>query len=408
MRRAVFWIMLLSLVRDRGAMAMSFVLPPAIFLIFAAVFANVGTDKLSLTVAVADAARNGDTRRIVDELAKSPRFRVRSGQADAAAVRRLVANGEADVGIIFAPGAVPFDRLSAEGPAPMLIVADATRLVAAQILIAEIRQIYQASLPGAALGNIVDFVSRWIVPLTPDQRATAAQAIGRFSGPAGDPPRPPPLERLFDVEGANSKGAKGSIEYYAGAIAVLFLLLAAINGGASLLDERETGIMDRIVSSPGGTAVFVDGKLIFITVLGALQVSFIFAVAAAVHGVSLAGVFAPWLVITLAAAWSAGGLALLLAAACSSRRQATNLGNFAALVLSAVGGSMVPRFLMPDWLREAGWLTPNTWALEAYDNVVRRGESLEGVIVPISILVLSGLIGWLGARILCRRAARLG
>ena len=56
MRRAVFWIMLLNLLRDRGAVTMSLVLPPAIFLIFAAVFANVGTDKLSLTIAVADAA----------------------------------------------------------------------------------------------------------------------------------------------------------------------------------------------------------------------------------------------------------------------------------------------------------------------------------------------------------------
>ena len=44
-------------------------------------------------------------------------------------------------------------------------------------------------------------------------------------------------------------------------------------------------------------------------------------------------------------------------------------GHILVLVMSAVGGSMVPRFLMPPELQGLGWFTPNTWVLEAYSAV---------------------------------------
>ena len=67
---------------------------------------------------------------------------------------------------------------------------------------------------------------------------------------------------------------------------------------------------------------------------------------------------------------------MLLASACRTRRQAQTIANTVILVLSALGGSMVPRFFMPEALQDLGWLTPNTWALEAYSGIFWRGEDL--------------------------------
>jgi ABC-2 type transport system permease protein len=54
MSRLVFRAMLLTFQRDRGALAMSLLLPVAVFLVFAAVFAGATGDELRVRVAVAD------------------------------------------------------------------------------------------------------------------------------------------------------------------------------------------------------------------------------------------------------------------------------------------------------------------------------------------------------------------
>lgn len=92
---------------------------------------------------------------------------------------------------------------------------------------------------------------------------------------------------------------------------------------------------------------------------------------------------------------------------CSARTaQALTLTNVVILVMSAVGGSMVPRFFMPGWLQTLGWLTPNTWVLEAYGGVMTRGESLVGVAFPLCLLALATIGSLLVAQVLARRMAR--
>jgi ABC-2 type transport system permease protein len=65
----------------------------------------------------------------------------------------------------------------------------------------------------------------------------------------------------------------------------------------------------------------------------------------------------------------------------------------------------VPRFLMPEVLKDLGWLTPNTWALEAYSGVFWRGDPLPAVSLPVGLLLLTGIAGWVIARTLAHRRA---
>ena len=64
-------VMFLTLLRDRGALAMAFVLPPLIFVIFAAIFSSAGGDQLRLHVGIADLARTPTTARLVQVLLRS-------------------------------------------------------------------------------------------------------------------------------------------------------------------------------------------------------------------------------------------------------------------------------------------------------------------------------------------------
>jgi ABC-2 type transport system permease protein len=76
-----------------------------------------------------------------------------------------------------------------------------------------------------------------------------------------------------------------------------------------------------------------------------------------------------FLVMTLSTAAAAAGLGLLLETACRSRAQLNGVSSVLILIMSVLGGSMFPRFLMPVELQRLGLLTFNAWALDGYQKV---------------------------------------
>lgn len=80
------------------------------------------------------------------------------------------------------------------------------------------------------------------------------------------------------------------------------------------------------------------------------------------------------------------------------------LSTFVILILAAVGGSMVPRFLMPPWLQSAGWLTPHAWVIDAYQGLLWRDEGAGLLYKPWLVLGLIGAAGLALAQAAARRA----
>ena len=117
------------------------------------------------------------------------------------------------------------------------------------------------------------------------------------------------------------------VAYSAGAVAFMFLLFASVHGAVSLLEEQESGILDRVLAGPGGIGVLVNGKFLYVVGQGLVQVAVIFTVAWLVYEVDLPGHFGPWLVVSMAASVASAGLAMLLATACQTRRQAQTVAN---------------------------------------------------------------------------------
>jgi len=79
--------------------------------------------------------------------------------------------------------------------------------------------------------------------------------------------------------------------------------------------------------------------------------------------------FPGFLIMTLATALAAAALGTLLAVACRTRIQLAGVSTVLILIMSALGGSMFPRFLMSAELKSIGLFTFNAWALDGYQKV---------------------------------------
>jgi len=387
-------VMALDLWRDRGALLMTFLLPPLVFLIFSSVFAGTTGDDIQLKLAVADTARTPDSGRLAAALVRSPEVRAEPA-ATADEVRRRVKAGQADAGLVIRADPASADK-------PFLIVADPSRAVAAPLAQARVQQVLADALPDVTLRRTVTQLEPALGGFTDEQieNADSAAALMRQDPTHDD-------GGFFEREAIkDAKVGGGVIAYYAGAVMILFALFSAMQGALGLMDEQSTGVADRLLAGTAGMGPVVSGKFLFLVGQGTVQALLIFATAQIVYGVAAVQHAALWLPTTLAASACAAGVALGLVSLCRTREQAQMLSTFVILVLAAVGGSMVPRFLMPPWLQAVGWATPHAWAIEAYQAILWRDAGVAAVYKAWCVLTAAGLAGLALAHVLARRLRR--
>lgn len=381
---AMFRVMALELWRDRGALVMTFLLPPLVFLIFSAVFSGATGENIQLKLAVADEVRTEDSRRLVKVLAADPDLRAEAvADGGAEEVRRLVKAGKADAGII-----VKGDPGLSDGA--VVVVSDPSRAVAAPLTMARVQQALSRAMPDVLLARTLAETAPAFGGLTPAQQMQAGAVLDRLEKA---PPKAegPSLFAREDVAGARKGG--GTIAYYAGAVTILFALFSAMHGALTLIDERRSGVADRILAGAAGMAPVINGKFVFLMGQSIVQATAIFATAQIVYAVPVIQHLPFWALTTLLVAACSAGLAMAVVVFCKTRDQAQMLSTFVILILAAIGGSMVPRFLMPPWLQTLGWATPHAWAIDAYQAILWRDAGIGSVYIAWIVLAAVAAVG---------------
>ncbi len=407
-------IMWLAIWRDRGALLLAFVLPPLMFLVFAEVFSGAGESDLEMRVAVHDSAGTELTGRIAEAVGGLDGVQVLQqheseapSSADAvghqASLERLVRQGQADAAVWLR--AEPDGDLDAD--APIVVIGDAARALAASIVVGRVQRMLAAEFPELGIRRAASLVDALAGPYTADQQDALDRALEEIGEEVAESD-----EDRASQDGLVERRLLGGgrslddgVSYYAGAVAILFLMFAGMQGGLSLIDERSAGIVDRLMAGPGGYGVVVIGKGLYLTVQGVAQAGLIFGVAWWLYGLDWPGHFGVWLVTAVLAGALSAWLGLLLASLCTSRQQAQTASAFVVLILSAIGGSMMPRFLMPGWLRELGWLTPNAWVIESWHGMFWRGDGVAELWTGWMVLAGATLAAMLATIVLARMRA---
>ena len=182
------------------------------------------------------------------------------------------------------------------------------------------------------------------------------------------------------------------IAMYAAGIAVLFLLFSSTGNAAALLEEAESGTLDRILVSQAGLFHIITGKWLGILLLGCLQITVMFVWAELIFKIRLPEHVIGFCIMTFSTAAATASFAMLLATLCKSRAQLNAVSVVIILSMSAVGGSMIPRFAMSDRMKEIGRWTFNAWALDGYQKVFWFQSPLTSLQNEVAVLLGSSLV----------------
>ncbi len=104
----------------------------------------------------------------------------------------------------------------------------------------------------------------------------------------------------------------------------------------------------------------------------------------------------PWLLVPVVVGTSlaAVGLAMLVAGLARTETQVAVYGTLLVLVLAGVSGSMLPREMMPEEMRQLSLVTPHAWALDAYAQLLARDNP---AVDAGQVLLACGVLAGFGA-----------
>ena len=407
----------LNLVRDRVALAMTFLLPAAFFSVFQIVFGSQGGrgEVRPLRVAIVDEDGSASSRALVAALQKEKALRLvtdarpRHAAAPAPSVvldrsraEELVRDGDAAVAVVlakgFGEGLARFEGARAE------LLVDPSNPVAPALVQGMLQKAAATAQPDGLARRGLEQFEKYAGGLTDSQRQVVDAWLAR-SQPATDASGPM-AEGLVAVSLTEVLGGGPNaplVAFFAAGTGVMFLLFASSAAGGSLLEEVESGTLERLLTSPLGMGRLLVGKWLFVTLLGVLQMSVMFTWGALVFGLELARHLPGFLLVTLATAAAASAFGIVLASACRSRGQLSGISTIVILLMSAVGGSMFPRFLMSESMQRLGLLTFNGWALDGYLKVFWREAPLVELWPQLAVLALLAAVFLAVARVLARR-----
>ncbi|MCC7231990.1 MAG: ABC transporter permease [Bacteroidia bacterium] len=170
--------------------------------------------------------------------------------------------------------------------------------------------------------------------------------------------------------------------------AVMMLLFSVVGIGMGLLEEKQEGTLKRLLYSPVNALHILFGKMISANVISILQLLVMFVFAGLVFGLDITS-HIPGLLITIAAtAFACSAFGVLLASFAKNRQQVQGLSTLIILVMSAVGGSMIPLFFMPAIMQKLAVISVNYWSIQGFYDIFWRNLSITSPAFLSRILVL--------------------
>lgn len=385
----------LVIVRDKGGMAMLFLMPLALVLIMTSLQDNTfrAINESGIRMVILNGDRDSLGIAIEQEIKRSNFFNIRHEidhkTPTDQSIREAVAAGRFQIGMIIPPGATQHIRDQVKSSVEGLFAGDSTELPAVDSLIIKmyIDPATKNSMRSTLQGSIREFAAQVeshiiLNELTREinkQLMVPVANLNRMN-----------RETVFYKEEYVARGNKNvipnSAQHNVPAWTLFAMFFIVIPFASAMIKEKEDGSLSRLLTMPGSYATIMLSKILVYLVVCYLQ--FISIMLMGVYlfpffglpALYITGKLTSLAVMAFAAALAAIGYGIAIGTIARTHQQAAIFGSISVVILAAVGGIWVPIFMMPPFFRVFSAASPMNWGLNGFYDILVRNASLTDVI----------------------------
>lgn len=187
----------------------------------------------------------------------------------------------------------------------------------------------------------------------------------------------------------------------------MFFIVIPISN--TFISEREQGTLMRLKSMNVSGIHLIVGKMAPYLLINAVQVIIMIAMGVAIvplcggTTLTLGDSTGGLVLIAASVSFCAIATALFIASAARTTEQATTAGGVLNIIFGALGGIMVPKFVMPGFMQNLANLSPMSWGLEGFLEIFLRNGNVYDVLPKSLYLFLFGVVMLTLTAILLRR-----
>jgi len=178
---------------------------------------------------------------------------------------------------------------------------------------------------------------------------------------------------------------------------IFAMFFMVISLGSNIVKERINGSFIRLKTMPVHFSLVLFSKLIIYLAASIIQVIIIFSVGIFLFPylhlpqLILPSNFVAFCLVVLLSAMAAVSYALMIGSLAKTQEQANGFGSVSIIIFAALGGILVPTFVMPDYLKFISNFSPLHWCLEGFYTLFLKGGDwilILKIMVPLLIFIL--------------------
>lgn len=398
---------LLILLRDRGGLAIMFLMPMAMIIIMALIqdapFKDYQELKIPLLFVNNDTGSLG--KQIETGLKESKIVEINKSTVSSEEVKQKVKAGDYEIGIIIPAQATQAlnnkvnrfvsEKLAIAGIGDSTKGNDtSTQALDLQILFAPgTKKSFKATILSSLKQSsskletqtLLDFFSK---RLATSEKSDTTKALTDFVN----------FSEVNTVETPAEALLLNSVQHNVPAWTIFGMFFIVISMAGSIIKERDDGSFTRIRTMPGSFITVLIGKISAYLIVCMIQCLLMLLVGIYVlpHlglptlqiGNSIAGI----VVAAFCTALAATGYGILVGTIFRTHQQSSTFGAVSVVILAALGGIWVPVYIMPETIQTLAEFSPLYWSLSAFHKIFLNGGTVDTIGIYATKLIIFFLV----------------